>query len=105
MLKVIKRIPVKLNAQYFEGDFELVITKYLNNRPAIFIESVEGAKMGVLSVNLPEESLEQDEIFIKDWSENEGLLDSLVQSGILIDTGKRHPVGFVEAAICKLVDS
>jgi hypothetical protein len=35
------------------------------------------------SVNLPDRELEKDQIFIKDWSENEGALSTLVDAGIV----------------------
>ena len=44
-------------------------------------------------------------LFVKDWSENEGILAALVAHGYVEDTGKRVPTGWVHAAIVrKLVE-
>lgn len=42
-------------------------------------------------------------VFIKDWSENEGMLEFLVKNGVVEDTTDRIPTGFVKVAVCKLL--
>ena len=55
----------------------------------------------VATTNLPQVSLEKDEICIKNWSENEGILDALVEGGIVEDTGKVEPTGHVVANVVR----
>lgn len=43
--------------------------------------------------------------WIKDWSENEGVADSLVRSGIIRLTGKTFKTGFVEAKHAELTNA
>lgn len=40
-----------------------------------------------------------DEVVIKTWSENEHVIEPMLQSGFFEDTGKRVPAGFAEAQI------
>ena len=41
--------------------------------------------------------------FIKDYSENEGILEALTEAGIVSPTGEIVPVGFAHALLCKLL--
>ena len=73
------------------------IEKYEDNsRIAILIETKEHEAYAVLTVNFPQEHLEEGEFCIKSWSENEGLVkacyDSGLVSGMFEDTGKRTVV-------------
>jgi hypothetical protein len=59
----------------------------------------------VATVNLPELSINDDEVFIKDYSENEGIMQSLIDSSII----KENPVSefnynFVKIYKFKLTD-
>ena len=38
-------------------------------------------------------------LYIKNWSENEGILEALIDHGYVMDTGIRIPTGWVEAAL------
>jgi hypothetical protein len=42
-------------------------------------------------------------VWIKDWTENEGMLAALVAAGVVEDTGMRRETGFCEAALCRLL--
>ncbi len=78
--------------------------QYENGRVAIrLLHAEDGDPVAVATVNLPDEQLGEDEVFIKDWSENEGMLKFLTENNIVVDTGRRVPCGFVEAAVCKLL--
>jgi hypothetical protein len=52
-----------------------------------------GERVCSATVNVPEAVLLDGEILIKDWSENKGILEVLVNAGIVKDTGKTVPVG------------
>jgi hypothetical protein len=76
---------------------------YRNKQPALqLVDAYTDEPIATASVSL-DVPLEPDEILIKDWSENEGMLLSLEQAGIIEDTGKRIPSGFVQAAVCKIL--
>jgi len=42
-------------------------------------------------------------VWIKDWSENEGMLDSLVKARIIEPTGRTQPTGWVKAIEARLL--
>ena len=44
-------------------------------------------------------------VWLKDWSENEGVADALVQAGIVRLTGRTHPTGYVHALHAELTDA
>jgi hypothetical protein len=73
----------------------------MNGRMALqLVEEGTGAVVATATVNIPDAILENNEILIKNYTENEGMLDCLVNSGIIIDTGKKVHSGFVKIPIC-----
>jgi len=76
--------------------------KYPNGRVAIQLMCADGP-MARATVNIPEYEPDFDEVLIKDYSENEGMLDALVKAGIVKDTGKRAFSGYVTIPVCKLL--
>lgn len=78
---------------------------YANGRLAIRLTIEEtGEPMATATVNVPDCTLDEDEVLIKDWSENEGMVDALVKAGIVVDTGVTWPCGFTHANVCRVVD-
>lgn len=78
------------------------IKKYGNNRPCIVITDDEGLPYMIASLNAPERPLEEDEVIIKDYSENEGVYKWLLEKNIISPMIGRHQVGFELAPICVL---
>lgn len=64
----------------------------------------DGELLLKVTTNLPQEPLEEDEIFVKTWSENEGLLPLLVKHALVEDTGVYVPTGHVIAPKVKLTE-
>jgi hypothetical protein len=83
----------------------VLLKQYSNNRTAITLEDADGEPIATATVNLPDEPLEKDEVFIKNWSENEGMLDVLITAGIIGPVIEEVPTGFVKAQKCKLLIS
>jgi len=107
---------MKINLQFGTYEADMRITTYYNGRTAIQLyDAKDGAPLMTASVNipeLPEESIERlckkmgiDKkrfVLIKDWSENEGVLMSLEEAGV-IDVGKSTiPTGFCHANVAFL---
>lgn len=83
---------------------DVVVRSYPNGRTALVLLSAEnGMPVAVGTLNLPEVSLEAGEVLIKNYSENEGMLDALVTAGIVEDTGRCARSTFIDAPICRLV--
>ena len=80
----------------------MVLRKYGNGRTAVVLEDEEGL-YAVATVNLPDEPLEDGYVFVKDYSENEGMLQALVDAGIVERTDKDTvQSGYVEVPVAKL---
>ena len=70
---------------------------YSNGRTALLLlDAKSGESIAVATVNLPHESLEPGQVFIKDHSENRGMLEALEKAGIVKATGETVHSGFVQ---------
>lgn len=74
--------------------------RYTNGRLALTLlywdEEMEGwFPHAKVSVNLPDQHLNEGELFIKDWAENEPIVAALVEAGWLKDTGREVLSGYV----------
>ena len=95
---------------------DIRIAKYSNNRTALqLFDADDGSPVATPTVNIVAVSDDQFEkiastvlcekerlLFIKDWSENEGILQDLIAQNIVTDTGTFIPTGFVRANVCIL---
>jgi hypothetical protein len=77
--------------------------KYSNGRQAIELICENGEPMCMATVNVPALALAKDEVIIKNYSENEGILEVLISAGIVKETGETVKMGFVECPIVKLL--
>ena len=67
----------------------------------LLMDGEDGEPYAVLSTNIGPQAA--NHVAIKDYSENEGVLASLVAAGIVRDTGKRVASGFVQIPICEII--
>ena len=78
--------------------------KYVNGRPAIMLSDIEdGSPVAKATINIPEIELDNNEVIIKDYSENEGVLDVLLNAGIIEDTGTSVVLNNGIVPICKIL--
>lgn len=77
--------------------------KYLTGGVALELICPDGEPMTTATVNMPCCGLNDGEICIKNYSENEGLLEILEAANIVKATGRKIPSGFVEIPVCKLL--
>jgi len=77
--------------------------KYQNNQPALVIYHEDDVLLKA-SVNMPELSLPPGYIFIKNWSENEGILEALIENQVIEPPKCYIPSGFVNVYVCKLIE-
>ena len=88
---------------YIDEPVVIVIDKYTNNgRPAISLFATDGEPIARVTVNIPDAPLGKREILIKDYSENEGILNWMVASGLVEDTGKVIPAGHAVVNIVRM---
>ena len=77
-------------------------TTYADGNTCLAASDAEGMPEGVLSVNLPETNINEEYVWIKDWAENEGVLNALIESKLVEDLNITQPTGFCEAHLVKL---
>jgi hypothetical protein len=56
---------------------------YANGRQAIVLNTADGEPFMTASVNLPLQPCPEGEVWIKNWSENEGILSWLIRHAIV----------------------
>ncbi len=90
--------------KFKEWECIVEVTHYPHNgQPAILLTDAHNGVPIAKATTCIDYDFQDNETAIKDWSENEGMLSSLIISGLVEDTGKRVPCGFVEAAIVKIL--
>lgn len=53
--------------------------------------------------NIPERKLSYNQVLIKDYAENAGILASLIENEILLFTGTKYHTGYVKLHLCELL--
>jgi hypothetical protein len=77
--------------------------RYDNGRPALqLVDAEDGSPIATATVNLPDVALGRNQVAIKNYSENEGMLDALVAAGVVKPTGQTVRSGYVEVPVCDL---
>jgi len=76
---------------------------YANGRKRLdILEVPDHFPYAIATVNLPDVLLEDNEILVKDYAENEGMLDFLTANNIVIPTDRGVHSGFVWLPVCIL---
>lgn len=90
---------------HFNGEILTVNKKsYNNGRIALQLTDEEGLPYMKATINMPTVDLSADDhTIIKNYAENEGILEALIIEGIVEPTGKRIQSGFVQADIVKVL--
>jgi len=83
----------------------VALHKYENGRTAIQLnDATDGHPYAVASVNMPNVLLDDNEVLIKDYSENLGILDFLIKNNIVTPTPNGVDSGFVWLPVVILND-
>ena len=90
--------------QFKQWNCLLDIRHYENNRTALLlIDAEDHSPVATATVNLPDVELKSNEVIIKDYSENEGMLAALIAAGIVGKPIWYAKTGFVTCPICPLL--
>jgi len=92
----------QIKSKYCNEEVELLFGNYGDGSPAIQAISLMGEPMFTATVALDEKPAEGC-VFLKGWSENEGVPDALVKAGIVEFTGRKVKTGYCEAIEAKLL--
>ena len=83
---------------------QLRFARYQNGRLAIQLFDVEdGYPVAIATVNVPGIPLADDQVLIKDYAENQGILAALEAAEIVRATNLRCRVGHEQAEVCHLL--
>lgn len=95
-----------MKVKFRDWNCNVIFKQYSNERIAITLDEIEtGEPIAIATINLPNVPLAQDHVIIKDYSENEGMYNTLLSAGIISEEVNRVQTGFVTAPICKLLVS
>lgn len=76
-------------------------SKYADNgRLALIAVDTEGMPYLTATVNIPNENLRGNEVAIKDYSENKGILEHLIENGIVFKPRRYVNSGYSSIPIC-----
>lgn len=91
-------------SKYYEGPVTVELAHYANDRLAIKLTAADAfpEPVATATVNIPEEPLALNEVLIKDWSENEGMLAWLIREQLVNPPTRMVPAGYCEAACCTI---
>ena len=93
----------QLKTKYSEYTVILTGGTYANGRKAIrILDAEDGLPVMTATVNLPEVDLKDDEVIIKNYSENEGCLPFLITNGVV--SAVERWVGHGMAVVKLLID-
>lgn len=95
---------VFIKAKYVQGKMNLRFGHYQNGSVAIRGENLCGEPEFTATVAL-DEVPPKGYIFLKGWSENEGIPEALVKAGIVQLTGRKIKTGYCEAEEAILLKS
>lgn len=76
---------------------------YANGQSAITLLTIDGEVQAVATVAI-DVRLAEDEIAIKNYSENEGMLEFLQEVGIIKPPHRFVPSGYVNIPICRIAE-
>lgn len=89
-----------IDLKYFKGEIYLSFLKCSNGGTAIrLIDFATREPVAVATVNIPDEKLEDGQVIIKNWSQNEGILEWLQKNFIVGDSVRTVATGWVKADV------
>lgn len=86
---------------------DLVYSKYIINQriSLTLVDHIDKVPVVIATVNIPDINLNYNEVAIKNWAENEGILETLINAGIITKPHKQVQISkFATADICFLTD-
>jgi len=86
------------------GEFTLLKRKYSSGHTRLDLVDDEGDPYMEITKVPPDNKFNKDVVFVKNYSENEGILKVLVEQDIIKDTGNIfiYPGAFVGLNICEV---
>src|SRR6185369_17090904 len=99
MAKDSKTIQVK----FMKTKCNVVFGKYADGATSIRLFDEKGEPFCTATVSLEHAVPGDGYVFIKDWSENEGVLNALIDAKVITGALDRYPAGYAAADLCRLL--
>jgi len=107
------KVPKQFNnktdtVRFLDMDCILLIKRYSETN-AISIQLWSNTKnkqselVATATINVPDANIESDDVIIKNYRENEGILKVLVDAGVVLTPHNKVKIGNNEGSICKLI--
>lgn len=94
---------LKEGLEYNNQKVKCVLTKYVEpQNNALLLLTDEDEDFAVCSVNL-DFLLKENQVFIKNYSENTGMLNFLIENNIVTEPIRFIKSGFVSVPVCNLI--
>ncbi|MFB2836595.1 hypothetical protein [Floridanema evergladense] len=88
---------------FIDYECQVKVSRYADGlTPCLRLVDSEGIPVATATVNVSNLQLAPDCVVIKNYSENEGILEALIAAEILHPTGQTVPVGHCIGHICQL---
>lgn len=88
--------------KYHNGRTCIVLTNAIPIDEGSYIAEPGTETITIATVNISEAKISKNEVIIKDYSENQGILDILIKAKIISDPIRFVKTGFVTCPVCKL---
>ena len=96
----------KTIVRVYDVECYLEFGKYPNGRRAIrLVDAIDHEEYAVATINVIDAALLPGHVAIKDYSENVGILEALVEAGVVIDTGVRVSTGLTSVPVVALAEA
>lgn len=93
-----------LKVKFKDWDCVIEFHQYPNLRTALLLRDAEtGEPIAKATINVPEQPLDDNEVIIKSYDENEGMLDTLVRAKIIAPRHRRIPKNHMLLPVCYLI--
>lgn len=94
-----------MNVNFLNHNCELIkgVYREAKQNALTLVDQEDGSPVATASVCIPGQPQQEDEVFIKSYSENEGMMESLMLQGVIGGPIGVIPQGFVNFTVHKLL--
>jgi hypothetical protein len=99
---------VSIGIKHYQGEAVIRFSRYqADNSLAMILDTPRGECIAKATICLDEfgHRPQPGEVFIKDWSENEGMFKGLIDAGVIVDTGVSYEMQYPSHTIIAKVGS
>lgn len=95
---------MRIKTKYIDADCVIERGEYSNGRPAlVLVDAATYERQATATVNIPEVDCPIGHVFIKTYSENEGMLEALMAAGVVSEPIAWIENNYVSFPLCKLM--